>query len=563
MKTSFKYILFAIASIFLLIGCTQIEEYGTPRLFRPTYLTSVVGKTASDPIEFTFPIVQDAVGYVLRIGDKQDFSGTVQEIEIPQASVGYNAIKYTIFSGTTILFTSTDIYDFYVSVKAKNSNPEFDSKYTTPVAVSPYRENIFTNRKFNIINVLTDTLTRESLLKDQATFAWDLEKTTSASKIHITTPAGDFVKDVDITDPMTGTITADGLTPETHYYAFIYEGTTSRGRVKFKTTSANEVIVDNTDLATEIANAAPGAVLRLKPGTYTVTNLSIDKTIAITAFAEEKPIISMTNFILSGVGTQLRTSSVVIQGKIANSLVTFLNASTDASVHFFDTNIESCKNLVQYTADAIMRNLTIEQCIIGKGFSASPGAHFIDLRSCHIYNFTVKNSTIYNIVRGIIRSGTESNITTPITNQNFLITNNTFYGINADGSNYFIYTGRNTAGQSNTGSYTISNNIFDNVFKNSAAGRGFEMAGNCVLTNNNITNCTYDKLHIAPKKNWADSTREWADKANNNGEFDGSTQGIAPKFTDAANGDFSLPSNSALRTMAPGKLPIGDPRWAN
>lgn len=565
LKKNIYFILVLFSSTILLSACSKDDKSSTEtsRMFRPISLELISGTKEKQDYIVSFPSVRNAAGYTLRISTTADFSTDVEEFPIdPVAS---STVQYTITN--SMLSNRTDLYDFYITVKAKSKDgQDYDSKFCTPVLISPYRQNLFANRKKEFLFSgagKTDTVASQYLMKDNVTLKWD--STQTATKILVKDTQGNIVTDYPLTDAdrLSKQVIISGLTPETNYVAFLYEGTLSLGRVKFKTTSASEKIIsvatDGSDLSTIIANAADGSVLRLKnDGVYSATaQITINKNITIESFQETHALVStMKGFMLDGSLQYFNLRNVDFVGTGNSSANSFIGTTASTFTGISNLLLQGCvintfNNLINYggVSGSIFENIIIDRSFVSNMMAS---LHTIDLRAMALRKLTITNSTFYNLGRGIIRVG--SDIATPIiTDQYVTISNNTFYKCNVAPNSHFLYFGKTTS--PHTGTYLIVNNIFST---SSLSTGGFAMAGYCVLKSNNFYAFTFREAERIPASTWG-GTKAWGEISNNNGDVAGSN-GYAPNFIDPDNGDFT-PKTKALNTMAPGAKPVGAPYW--
>lgn len=570
---NFKHILTVLfVSLLAFTSCKEDEKFETPRLFRPLTIELVSGTKVGEEFIVKFPKTRDAASYQLKISSTADFSSDVEEIEIPVTD-NEAEVKYTISHGS-IMWTRADIYDFYITVKAKSVNgAEYDSKFCTPVLISPYRENLFTKRKkeflFNSPSE-TDTIKKEQSLKDQVTLTWD--GTDFASRLVVKDQSGATVKDITFagSEPLDKTVTVTGLSPLTNYTAFIYEGTLSRGRVRFATTSPNEKVISvgthGSDLSAIIAAASDGDVLRLKnDADYNTAGaaIAINKNITIESFQEENAVISNSKgFTLDGTLSYFNLKGLTIVGQSTTTDPCITSSATFVSVN--DINIDKCvintfKNLVNYSTsggvDGTQFGITINNSFISNMMGT---AHTIDLRNNLLNHLYITNSTFYNLSRGIVRAGSDYGDgagETVLTNQKVVVSNNTFYKIQSTPNSHIFYLGKATA--AHTGSYNFTFNIFSNT---DASAGGFQLAGSTVSMYNNYYSFKLRTAEQKPLDLWTGGTRQWGSDSNNKGLPDGTTNGFNPKFVDVLAGDFT-PQTTALNNMAPNSKPVGAPYW--
>lgn len=426
--------------------------------------------------------------------------------------------------------------------------------------------NIITNRKSNICGVLTDTLTKESIMHDHVILKWT--NTQIPNNIEILDSNGTILKNYIPTqiDLSNSSATIVGLAAETPYILKIYQDTLILGAVYFTTTSANEVIVSgNSDLAAIVAAAPDGAVLRLKNDVIykPLSNINIkQKNLTIESFQEEKSIVvpyngnnpfqldrdSMNNFCIKSMNITGFGPSLPFINIIALSYI--------KSIIIDDCIINSYKSLITGPTTLISMHIglfVVNNCIISNMQGSSS---LIDFRNGVLPKVYITNSTIYNFNRGLIRGSSSLASTNIMSNQYIEISNNTIYNCIEATTSHMLFTG--TTSSPNTGTYIIKNNIFANSTLTSG---GFQFAGNTSLINNNFYKFKVESTPVdytKPLDKWG-GVRAWTVSTGNYGDDTG-IDGINPNFAfvpstaTSSDGNFTLPDTSSLKG-------IGDPRW--
>ncbi len=289
-------------------------------------------------------------------------------------------------------------------------------------------------------------------------------------------------------------------------------------------------------------NAADGDVLLLESGTYSSDyKLQADKTITIKA--AEGAVVLFTKgpgFTVDG-----GNSGIIMDGVTIEFTGLFINLQAENiiinCIQFINCTIQNSGNNavaanLANLGNGTIKNITIDKCIFKDSNDSSgsaAGKNFLFyIKGSQVDNFVVRNSTFYNLdFRGFYTQ--ESDLSAPIS---VLVENNTI--CNWTNLNDFLinfYRGTGSA------VFTVKNNIF---FTTPTVSQSIFRARAGALTYGNNLTIGYAKAYEI-----SNSTASSAD-------IDASAFiNIADIFTDAANGDFTLVSETLIDAG------IGDPRW--
>lgn len=291
-------------------------------------------------------------------------------------------------------------------------------------------------------------------------------------------------------------------------------------------------------------SANDGDVLLLESGEYAAEyKLQANKVITVKA-SEGADVIfkkgpgftadgSNTGIIMDGVifeyPENLNGAFIYLRDEgITINTVKFLNCTLQNSGGRNFMNIDN--------SDCVLNELLIDGCIFKDSNDAGANFLFYMNRGVTIRNFTVSNSTFYNLdFRGLYTQ--ESDINGPIS---VLIENNTIYNWNRL-NDYLINFWRGT----NEAVFTINNNIF--AVEPAISKSIFRTRAGTYTYNNNLT-IGYDSY--ATSGNIGEGSED----------IDALEIGVLSVedigFADPDNGDFSINSNSPVFNYE-----IGDPRW--
>ncbi len=544
-KLFLKYCFAIVAlSAMLFTSCKDDEEaLQQSRLFMPismsvdTTSTSVTVKWKPFSTDFQGP----TKGYELLVSDDPTFPiGSTQTYQSTEPF-------YTITSGPVI--ENTEVYDFYAKVRAISENTATgNSQFTEAFMFTPYRENIF------------NSVRKEDISNSFIVFRWkpDVGETTAdVKKIVLNFPDGSsHVYAISSEEKEANKKQINGLEAVSTYTAYIYNDTKRRGRLMSTTRSANEIIVDPSDFLDQVKNVQPGWILRLKPGNYdfSTSTVTINKSISLESYADEAPILSIGKFALRETIGKFSLNGITFTGNGTTSDFIEMSKADDANgigefVSIDSLVIEDCsignftKSFIIYSSTANLNTATIKNILINNSIihdvnaNGTQGAQAIDLRNYIAQNIKITKSTFYNQGRTLLRMGAADK------DQKFELSNCTFYNY-SPGTQYLI----DFTVSANFGVYVIKNNIFA---KTSTSGKGFRIGDK---DSGATTEYSYNDEYDVNYSGNATPTVTWTETKN--------ILKQDPAFVDPANGNFTLPKSSSLRTAASNGGPLGDPRWA-
>lgn len=541
-KLFLKYILGFVAVSLLFISCDDDDKKQQSDLFRPTEIKVEVANTSItfSWTAFSTSFQGETKEYELDFSETADFSEVVQTITTKDKS-------YVLTDGP--ILTNTEVYDYYVRVRAISAvSGTGDSKFTTPVMFSPYRENIFS------------TVDQEDLSKSSVILKWKIEEDgslPSVTKIIVENENGIKVAEGLISDEEKDARkkTIEGLNPVTTYTAYIYDGDKRRGRTTFTTRSEFEIIIGTDDnLEEAIKNIAPGWILRLRTGVYNYTgkSITINKSITIESLSTataKQATVQIGKFALRENIGNFTMKNIKFDGtKTSTDFIEFSKADDTNGIGEFKTidtlMIEGCqvydftKSLMIYSVTATDQ-MSIKNIIISNSRIFNfPGtsAQIIDLRNYVVNNIKITRSTFYNIERALLRMKDATS------DQKFELSNCTFHNFAPQGQ-YFIDFGNSVL---KGGTFIIKNNILSTLSK---TGKGYRIGAadssiSAEYTYNNEYNVVWSG-NTAPTVGWSENK--------NNINLD-------PQFEDPASGNFKL-GNATLKKAASNGGPLGDPNW--
>lgn len=315
-----------------------------------------------------------------------------------------------------------DEVDYYV-VEFSADDTEFKTIFKTveatadqlPIQVALEGETLYSIRVKAVTAGLADskwTLTTANTLNEQLFLAvvnGDIRATQATLRwvagsavTQLTLTPGDIKHTITAEEKANGVATITGLTGETTYTANLYNGTKRRGSQIFETglDIGDGVLISPTDdLSQKIAEAAPGAVLVLDVGDYTVgdSEIILNKPITIRGLRSfNKPKLHVKFTINAGTtdvslidldfdGTGLKDAYFINLNEPSAAYGDFLISGS--LVHDFP------KALIYGNASASKVNsFTVDNSII-TDVNTSGSADFIDFRNTFVANIVLKNST--------------------------------------------------------------------------------------------------------------------------------------------------------------------------
>lgn len=549
MKNIAKYtilpIVFFAALLVLMSSCEKEErEYEETRLFRPALNNALSAKLNTIIIELAK--MKEAISY---------------KFEISQDSFK-TAPLYTFTTDTTYVIVDKNLVGeeleynslYQIRVTANAADPQFNSKPASLGAVrtEPLPSIQLAARAFDVTDVLARVRwTPSGLPIDQV-------KVFNATDKKLRTALGTYT--VSAGQNTAGEVIIDKLTPATSYLVAIYSAGSLRGFVDYKTLEKGvypgdpnvidlTTTEDPTALQTAMASVAEGSIILLKKGVrYNFPTTSLSTSITVKGaydLTEAKAQIYSTG--------DWRIATGVTINQIVFDDIDIIGSDPGA-VYVFNINNSG--------APTTITNLTFNNCTITslRGIARLRSDSFIK-------NFTISNSTVYNIGSyGVFTTDTDgadkaaidhikllnstfyqmSFIATSRTNsQSFLIDGCTLNEFTEAGQRTFRYRGG--AGRNDiVGGLTISNSVW---------GAGWDKAasGNKTVTfKEGLPNTAVSVLNT-----WATSDFSAAAGSELPGFPALNYSGTATKlWKDPSKGNFTI-ADAAFA----GKSSSGDPRW--
>lgn len=483
---------------------SEITELNTDRVFSPTGLTAKIVNQTS--VRLTWNAVGKANSYQIEILQGETVIKTVDGVTTTD-------IPYTIsgLEGET---------EYTAQVKAIAADIA-DSKYSSATFKTD-PEQIF------------KAVAAEDLKATEATLRW----TAGEAATEIVLTPGNIKRAVTAAEIAAGAATITGLVSETLYTAKLMKDTKTRGTATFTTLIdlGGAIKVEPTDdLATLIASANNGDVFALMPGTYAVTSLLVEKSIAIKgARPTNRPILSGTIIrITKGAGLELK--DLILDGLSPSGGDQAIIYDEDGTYGKFAMDACVIKNYTKGTMYvskmSLIESMSITNCIYSN--IECNGGDFIDFRNGIAKTFTYKYNTAYNsaAARDFFRMDDGGSTNFPTVTSIITIENNTFYNVSNNATKRLLYIRLKGMNETHFNKNLLVGTA--GYYSNQSNTKIVEMA------NNNYFN--------AP--NFTASTT--ANAINDKGVY----TLLDPGFKDADKGDFTV-SNETVKDNR-----IGDPRW--
>ena len=485
-----------------------VEELEFERVFSPTGLTARIRNLTT--IELTWNIRDDADHYVVEFSeDSLVFASIVRTVEVLPDEL---PLRET-FDGET---------RYSARVKGVSNSGVEDSKWSA-VTIKTDAENIFLAIQDGDIDATV------------ATLRW----TPNSEVTNFIINPGNTSRAITADEKAAGVATIEGLTGDTEYTVTLMKGTKQRGSVIFTTLidvgNATRVYPTD-DLSAVIAAAAPGDVLVLYPGDYTVYSglITIDKSITIRGlYPYDKPKVHI-QFNIENAAQAVELIDLDMNGDGTLSDVARFNT---AGVTFGYLKITGC-NIHDFTRSFVAGNVasTIESVIIDNCVLTNvltSGGDFLDFRTTYLTDLSVTNSTFNNCAPGrdFVRMDAASGFSGTGLNSNVLIDHCTLYGV-SNTTDRILYV------RFLTNTLTVKNTLIaatDGYYTNQAN------SSQPICSNNNYFNAAgfYTDAYVTGAKI----------------DISGTHTTLDPGFTDVATGNFKV-TNQTLIDNA-----VGDPRW--
>ena len=491
----------------------EITELNVARAFSPTGLTAlVVNRTG---VRLSWNSVHNAKTYTIEFFENAEFTGAPVRVV---SDITFLQVPFTVtgLAGDT---------QYFIRVKGVGENIA-DSKYVSA--------NVRTDSEQIFRPVDATTLTSNSVV-----LTWPAGEFASS----ITLNPGNITRNITAAEVAAGSATITGLTSETLYTARLLNGTKTRGTLTFTTLldlGGATAVYPTDNLATMIANAAPGQVLALFPGTYDINaDIVVSKSISLRgARPSDRPLIrGLILRVRANAALGLKDLQLDGTGALnANQTIIYDEASTNA---FGNLLIENClirnyvKGILYMNLSTLVENITYRNNVIHN--IECNGGDFIDFRSglARVFNFT--NNTVYSsaLARDLFRMDAPGTTNFPAVNPVININNNTFNAVCNGPSNRIFYIRQ------------ARHELF--VSKNIIANSGG------ILTNQVSTNIVAANF---TSNNYFNAPTYLSGSATSGAKYDtGTFTTLNPGFEAPASGNFRI---SELTLIANG---IGDVRW--
>lgn len=500
-----------IAGMLLLVGfatsCDDRDDIIDPqydRLFSPVNLEYRLVNQVN--VRLTWDAVKNAESYTIELFTDRTFEGT------PARTInGVTDITYTVegLDGDT---------DYFLRIQAESSSIS-ESKWTD-ITFKTGSEQIF------------KTVAAEDLGATEVTLRW----TAGAAATSIVVNPDNITYTVTADDIAAGAATVPGLTGETAYTAVLYNNEKVRGTITFTTTvdiGTATLVKEGDNLATMLAAATEGEVFAIMPGTYSLGEYSLTKSIALKGVRPaDRPIIT-GHFKIETTVSSIGLNAIILDGNNASRPFDGDNANCNiSSITISDCVIRNYKSGFVYTnKTASFGSISITNSIV-KNITGDGGDGF-DFRAGTLGSLTVTNTTFDTGFRTFVRIQVSSNVA---------FRNCTFYKISSfnDTNNHGLFR------MSGGGTFEVSKCLF--VETGATGTLAATTVGNfCRQSGNMAATPTYSSNYIYSCNNllfglYTTLTEISATEAN-------------PGFKDAANSDFTLSNEDMIYNQ------IGDSRW--
>jgi len=333
-----------------------------------------------------------------------------------------------------------------------------------------------------------------------------------------------------------------------------------------------EIIVETTDdLIEVVANASSGDILILQPGIHKNNSdyIEINKSITIKgAEGMAKPKLYFERFELFGENITVNIEGLELSGADVDSITGiedtinlvseyFISLHPDL-ISFGEINVTNCviRNLLvsvirgdraAYTGDGI----TFDGCVMYdvRDYYDNAYGPFRFNKNHKIASFTLKNSTIFNVVNRILDFENITGI-----HQDIEVDNCTFYNFGGKTDNRYLFDFK----ANDDLNFKITDCIFGKTNNKAADGvTDIVLKGFRFYADNDNPYLELLTTVFAPDFVLDGGLVEeinWDQKLYVEEDFD-------PQFADPENGNFTLPEESPLLTYSTEGGVIGDPRW--
>ncbi|MCH7408088.1 fibronectin type III domain-containing protein [Belliella sp. DSM 111904] len=512
-------------------GCKDLQEFTLDTIPSPSDLQiDREGRNAT--LSWTQTPDSRINSYEVQLGTDADFSSilSTDTLEVGEQS-----------------FTFMDLESeesYAARVRALNPDPLINSYYASITFISNTIENIF-----RVVN-------NEHLGIGQVLLRWNAPEEGTVTRLVLTPTAGGDQVTLDLNPDQIAAREArvEGLSENRlEYKAEIFDGDIVRGELFFFTLDINSAITiegeSYANLQAAINAASSGAVIRIGSSTYNFSEIQngtilVDgKSLTIEAATENsnKPEIILRNFELRGDIGYLNFKGI----KIHSISKAQTSQNNDYNKHIFgasyvtgqfnlellDCDLSGAESGLIFTqgvgaasapepiAGSGIFGVTIENSLLHSFGNA--GGDFIDFRSGSISSVQIKNTSIWNSARALLRADPDVSFTGT---DGFVLDHVTVNSV-CDGGR-FVDVRAN-------GRTVIRNSIITNKVSNH--GNRMQNGASLVIQNSNLFGSNINNITAGATM---------TDRV----EFD-------PQYTNASSGNFSI-QNAALKALS-----IGDPRW--
>lgn len=533
-----------IATVAVLYSCKKSDSLDPLRMFMPGTAISIVNNTATTAtITWTGSVNTDTtvknLDYLIQVATDSSFNNIVYT---------GTTKNYNLTLGDDILLPKQK-YVARLQVKGVDGRP--DSQWLISKSFSIAGENLFLSPYVADIQYYT------------AILRWTHQD--GLTKVTVTSGgiSADYLISAD-------TLLLTGLKPNTSYSAELFKGSTSKGTTSFTTKDAGiyTLIITPADTLNKVIDTCSnGAVIGLTAGTYNcvdatgaAANINILKKNISIGSVSGNPADTKVNFkevTLKGDGAGVKLQGITFDGT-ANAAAYFVNligetangaAAAFGSIYVDNCNINNVTNCLVRASQGTaantqkMQDITFNNCFATVKSPSGTSYNCFMMDKMLFNSITLTNSTFTDFGRGLISASTAFSpapSTAPVITINKCTLND--FG---SGAKYAILDAN-----SNVVTFKLTNSIFGNAPMSSStvANAAVRYGAGSTVTISNLNAFKFTNGAATP------ANLTWP-------------SGIsAPMAIDlgwtSSSSDFSLPTGSALRTVATDGGPIGDPRWA-
>jgi hypothetical protein len=400
------YIAATVLTVANIASCNKtggMQDPSFSRMFMPNSALKASTDATSATLSWGSSLYNDTtvnkIYYVLQLSNDPTFATIVRTDTTTALSKTYTDADLAVKK------------DYYAQVKVRGVNGAQDSKWLQGNKFSIAGENLFLTPRITDIQYVTTIL------------RWKHQD--GLTKVRITTN-GVSVDSLISAD----TLLLRNLTMNTTYTAELFKSTASKGTITFTTKDEKiftKIIDPTSNLITEINNAANGAVLGLKDGSYDCGALNptiLQKSIAIISYYGNPATVTIKNskeFILKGNGAGLAISGVTFDGTtnsgVGASYFVVLNGAvnTGDATTFTKFIADNCIITLKTGATTLLRGsygtnandhkistIRFNNCVANMNVTGSSNYGGIMCDKLQFDSVILSKSTFFSIPRGII-----------------------------------------------------------------------------------------------------------------------------------------------------------------